>query len=208
VRVICLFVISALLSGCEVLEQLEVIPPQEKPAPAEKPAAHQQQLSKLKNWNLTGRLSIRQGDEAYHASIRWQQYEDSYSIDIIGPLGQGGLQLQGGNQQVVMRTSGNEVYVAKSPEALLKQHLGWQVPIQGLRYWALGRYDPGQKYKGKSDPQGRFSDLKQAGWDIRYKRYLSLKGIDLPGKVFMNTADLDVRLIIDNWHTGISKQNG
>ena len=188
-----------------MLQQLEVIPAETPAAPAESPVTHQLMLSRLQNWDLTGRLSIRQGDEAWHATIRWQQHEDSYSIDIIGPLGQGGLRLQGGNQQVVMHTSNNEVYVAKTPEALLQEHLGWHVPIQGLRYWALGRYDPAVKYTSTADSQGRFTDLDQSGWHIRYRRYESLDGIDLPGKVFMNTSDLDVRLIIDNWHAGLAK---
>ena len=98
-----------------------------------------------------------------------------------------------------MRTSKNEVYVAKTPEALLQEHLGWQVPIQGLRYWALGRYDPATTYTSQVDKLGNFTDLAQSGWNIRYRSYEPQQGLDLPGKVFMNTSDLDVRLIIDNW---------
>jgi len=209
VRFFYIAVLSLLLSGCEVLEQLEVIPPQNPPQTASgTQQAHQLQLSKLNQWNLNGRLSIRQGDEAWHASIRWAQTEDAYAIDIVGPLGQGALNLTGGTQQVVLRTSKNEVFVARTPEALLKEHLGWQVPVQGLRYWALGRIDPQLQYESENDQLGRFNTLQQSGWDIRYKRYQTAQGIDLPGKVFMKRADLDIRLIIDNWQTGEPDKKG
>ena len=100
-RIIYLLLLASLLSGCEVLQQLEVIPAETPAAPAESPVTHQLMLSRLQNWDLTGRLSIRQGDEAWHATIRWQQHEDSYSIDIIGPLGQGGLRLQGAAFEII-----------------------------------------------------------------------------------------------------------
>jgi len=94
---------------------------------------------------------------------------------------------------------------SQDPEQLLSQRLGWRVPIKGLRYWAVGQKIPDQPAKFDLDPMGHLANLEQAGWKIRYRRYVTVDGYSLPSKIFMDNKGLDIRIVIDRWQiTGSS----
>ena len=195
-RLIFLYVV--LLSGCELL------PVTEAPATARTIdlqaawAQHQSQLNTLEAWTLDGRISLRHEEEAWHASLRWQQIDSVYHINMFGPFGQGAVQLDGSPQSVILQHDGQTVQ-SDDAEQLLRQQLGLQVPVNGLRYWAVGLAAPGSNYKEELDSVGRLAVLQQNGWRVRYRGYVAVKGFMLPGKVFLDHDGLDVRLVVDQW---------
>lgn len=190
------FLFVTLLSGCEALPVTEV------PLSAiEQQAAwarHQAQLDGLEAWTLDGRISLRHDEEAWHASLHWQQVDSVYHLNLFGPFGQGAVQLDGSPQSVVLRHDG-QILQSDDAEQLLQQQLGLQVPVNGLRYWAVGQVAPGSDYKEELDPVGRLAVLEQNGWRVRYRGYVAVQGIMLPDKVFLDHDGLDVRLVIDQW---------
>lgn len=190
------FLFVALLGGCEV------VPVSEVPASSLDPqvawAQHQQQLKGLEAWTLDGRISLRHEEEAWHASLRWQQIDTAYHINLFGPFGQGAVQLDGSPQGVILQHEGESLQ-SDDAEQLLRQRLGLQVPVNGLRYWAVGLVAPGEDYKEELDPAGRLTVLQQNGWRVRYRSYVAVKGFMLPGKIFLDHDGLDVRLVVDQW---------
>ncbi|WP_126453098.1 lipoprotein insertase outer membrane protein LolB [Sulfuriflexus mobilis] len=192
-----LYLCGVLLSGCEML------PVSEAPIgvggdPRAAWAQHQLQLNSLEAWTLDGRISLRHEDEAWHASLRWQQIDSAYHINLFGPFGQGAVQLDGSPQGVTLQHNGETVQ-SNDAEQLLRQHLGLQVPVNGLRYWAVGLAAPDSGYQQELDPAGRLAVLHQNGWRVRYRGYVSVQGFSLPGKVFLDHDGLDVRLVVDQW---------
>ncbi|NNG13679.1 MAG: outer membrane lipoprotein LolB, partial [Gammaproteobacteria bacterium] len=146
-RLVYLYVV--LLSGCELL------PVTETPLPAvadprEAWAQHRLQLNNLEAWTLDGRISLRQDEEAWHASLQWQQIDSAYHINLFGPFGQGALQLDGSPQSVILQHDGETVQ-SDDAEQLLRQRVGLQVPVNGLRYWAVGLAAPGSEHKEELD---------------------------------------------------------
>lgn len=191
------FLYVALLSGCEFL------PVTETPLPAVADlqvawANHQSQLDSLEAWTLDGRISLRQEEEAWHASLRWQQIDSVYHINLFGPFGQGAAQLNGSPQSVILQHDGQTVQ-SDDAEQLLRQRLGLQVPVNGLRYWAIGLVAPGSEYTQELGSDGRLAVLQQNGWRVRYRAYESVKGFMLPSKIFLDHNGLDVRLVVDQW---------
>jgi outer membrane lipoprotein LolB len=192
-------VILVSLSACTILP--------EQPVPADREAArlaHGQDLLTLEAWTLNGRISIRHGEEAWHAGLFWHQIDDIYQIRIIAPLGQGGAQLDGSAHSVVLHTGDGE-YRANNAERLLAEQFGWQLPVEGLRYWAIGRIAPGPVDRVSHDEYGRLQELQQAGWQITYHRYMpdgpAANALMLPGKVFLERNGLEVRFVVDSWKT-------
>ncbi|MGD8514308.1 MAG: lipoprotein insertase outer membrane protein LolB [Granulosicoccaceae bacterium] len=185
-----------------ILPACTVLP--EQPVPADREAArlaHRQALLTLETWMLNGRISIRHGEEAWHAGLYWHQIGDIYQIRIIAPLGQGGAQLDGSSHSVVLQT-GDGVYRADSAERLLAEQFGWQLPVEGLRYWAIGRVAPGPVDSISHDEFGRLRELQQSGWTISYLRYQpDNSNLMLPGKVFLRRNGLEVRFVVDSWQT-------
>ena len=192
------FLSILLLSGCEFLPVTEAPVSGVVVDPQVAWANHQSKLDNLEAWTLDGRISIRQEEEAWHASLRWQQIDSVYHINLFGPFGQGAAQLDGSPQSVILQHDGQTVQ-SDDAELLLRQRLGLQVPVNGLRYWAIGLVAPGSEYTQELSPDGRLAVLQQNGWRVRYRSYEAVKGFMLPGKIFLDHDGLDVRLVIDQW---------
>lgn len=168
--------------------------------------ARQQALSSLQAWKLTGRISIQAEQEGWHAGLLWTQRNTAYDIKLSSPLGQDIVQLHGGPDGVVLRSSDGEQRAADA-ETLLYQRLGWRIPLSGLRFWALGLPDanaPAVRPQDRElDALGRLTRLRQSGWDINFRRYSSVGNMDLPDKIFLSNRQtgtpLEVRLVVETW---------
>jgi outer membrane lipoprotein LolB len=122
---------------------------------------------------------------------------------LLGPLGQGAVEIEGDPGGVRLRTAQGETYTASDPETLMHQALGWSVPVAGLRYWLLGRDDPGGgAVQPTLDPEGRPLTLAQGGWEVRYLDYLPVDPVSLPGRVQLDRGDLHARVVINRWDLG------
>lgn len=169
----------------------------------------QQALAALQAWNLNGRIAILTAQQGWHAGVRWMEQDGEYRIHLDAPLGQGAAEISGNRAGVVLRTGDGE-FSAASAEDLLEQHLGWRLPVSGLRYWVRGLPDTRAPVESQTlDATGRLTHLRQAGWDIEFKRYAPAGLLELPDKIFLtnNSAGavigtdtaLEIRLVIERW---------
>lgn len=162
-------------------------------------AAREQRLARLEDWRLQGRLAIHAGEEGGNLSLLWQQHGSAYRIHLNAPLGQGSVALEGGAGEVVMR-SGEGRFTAADAGALMQQRLGWSVPLAGLRYWILGRAQPGVPLEDlQLDAAGRPERLRQSGWQVRYLRWGRSGDLALPTLVYLDTPRVSARIAVDAW---------
>ncbi len=161
-------------------------------------------LSEIDHWHLSGRVAVTQGDEAWSLSLDWQQQGDDYRIQLHGLFGAGRVQLVGNADGVLLKDSDDQVFYADTPEALLLQQTGVHMPVAGLRYWVRGLVSPTQATQPDLDPQGRLAYLEDAQWQVKFRRYMQVSGLDLPAKVFIKkpATQIDVRLVVDEWQLG------
>ncbi len=150
-------------------------------------------------WSLAGRLALRAGERGGTANLYWRQEGAAYFIRLNGPFGQGGVEISGGPTGVVLRQAGGGEYRAGDPETLLLQATGWRLPLSGLRYWIFGRPEPGLAVELQRDEAGRPTRLDQAGWTIRFEKYRSFGGAELPARIRLERADVRLKLVIDRW---------
>ncbi len=157
-------------------------------------------LTLIDNWQINGRTAITQGQEGWNAGIKWSQQKEAYQIKLTGPFAQGGVVLDGDAKQVTLTTSDGGRIKAKTPEALLKDNTGLQLPVTALRYWVRGLpYNVLDVDAMRLDPEGRITYLNQQGWKITIKRYIPFGDVFMPAKVFIRHDDLSIRLIISDW---------
>ncbi|MCU0936852.1 MAG: lipoprotein insertase outer membrane protein LolB [Gammaproteobacteria bacterium] len=157
-------------------------------------------LEPLADWQAVGRLSVQSGEQAWHASLVWRQEADRYRIRLLGPLGQGGVEIAGGPDEVTLRTGTGGTYSAADPETLMRQRLGWWAPLRGLRYWLLGLDDPeAGRVRAQLDAEGRLASLSQDGWDVRYLGYLAAEPVALPARVELERNDLRAKVVVSRW---------
>lgn len=151
-------------------------------------------------WRLTGRISVHYGEEGWHAGLVWRHSPETFDLRLQGPLGQGALLLQGDGDSVELRDASGQRDRAGDAETLMQQHLGWELPVSGLRYWVRGEAQPGPPAQWQRDAEGKPEQLIQSGWRIDYSRYRAAPGGgSLPGRVDFQRPDLQARLIIDRW---------
>ena len=155
------------------------------------------------DWGLSARITANTEDDGWNGKLYWQQGAEHYQIRFTAPFGQGGLQLDGGPQQVELRTSDGQVMVAADAESLLYQQMGWRLPLRNLRYWVRGVPVPSTHKMPRLafDETGRLVRLQQAHWDIEYPEYRQFDGLLLPRKVYLENSEFNLRLVIDRWGT-------
>ena len=159
-------------------------------------------LYDLNGWALKGRIGIQTDKEGVTATLHWAQIGDRYQLRFIAPLSQGTYELKGNQNQVSLKTSNNEQFIAEDPEQLLLENVGWKVPLSGLHYWIRGIPEPNIKIdKMVKDEKGRIMDMEQAGWRISILRYTEVDKFELPGKLFLQNDRFKLRLVIQGWQT-------
>jgi len=161
----------------------------------------QNQREQIQSWDLKGRLSLTSEKESGTVTFHWSQDHERYLMHFIAPLGQGTYALRGGEDDgVYLLTAKNTVLHADNAETLMKQSVGWHVPISGFRYWVRGLPEPGEDLTDQQfDDQGRVVEMQQADWHISIKRYMHADGVDLPAKIFMQNDHFKLKLIIQTW---------
>lgn len=163
--------------------------------------SRQQDLNKMNDWRLNGRLAITRGAEAWHLKVNWRQKQDGYEIFLSGPFGAGQVKLTGSPDGVVLRDAERHAYYAREPEDLLYQHTGVFMPVTGLRYWILGLPDPGKNHTSQTrlDVYGRLAELQQRDWKVQFPDYVAVKHYQLPERLLIQGEDIEVRLVVDDW---------
>ncbi len=193
-RLAVLMALLVVLSGCAVA------PPSPSTAP-DAWAARQSTLTRLTQWQADGRIGVVNGQDGWHASFQWAQRDSDYRIDIIGPLGQGRVAIQGDGREVSVQTQDGQQWTAPDPDILLEQTLGMRLPVTGLRYWVRGLPAPGPTSLLQTDATGRLARLEQDGWVIEYPLYAptSVLNLDLPERIVARRQDMNIKLIIEQW---------
>jgi len=158
----------------------------------------QAQLTALNQWNAQGSIGAHSVEKGWNASFNWQQQPNDYTIQIFGPLGINRIQLAGNSQQVTLQTA-SQTYNATSPELLIQQQLGWKLPVSNLYYWLRGLPAPNSRFTRSFDMNHHIVHLQQDGWDLKYLRYLSIKGIDLPDRILLSNSRWQIRIVVTDW---------
>ncbi len=161
---------------------------------------HKAQLEQIERFQLKGRIGIQTEDDSWTANVFWQQHPVAYQVRFTAPMGQGGMLLEGTPAGVILRTSENKTYTAADPDSLMSEVLKLPLPVSYLYYWIRGVPVPMVEIEDQlPDENGYLYSLKQAGWSIQFDRYQAVQNLQLPGRLFLNHEQLDVRVVVSQW---------
>jgi outer membrane lipoprotein LolB len=163
---------------------------------------HRDSLRRIDNWRAEGKLGVRVGDEAQSAYFDWHNQDQSFSLRLSGPFGQGTTWLRRRGPVVTLETADQPIRRATSAEQLMQAQLGWQVPVSNLRYWIKGLAAPRHPVAQlRRNPDGTLAELQQQDWHITYSRYGLHNGWILPGKLVAKRDTVTLTMIIKSWQT-------
>lgn len=177
------------------------------PRPAEEPAANKvvplekrkAETATVSSWEISGAMAAKSKAKSWSASMNWVQHgPNSYQIRLIGPLGGGTVIIDKSGKTVSFQDGAKKVSSSNADELLLKQ-TGIRLPVNNLYYWVRGLPAPGGVQSEKHDQYNHLTQLRQAGYDIDFGQYTSVKGIDLPSTIRLVGNGVMVKVIIKHW---------
>ena len=181
---ILVIILAVFLSSCASFSQA--------PTPLPKPkiinhylpwAQRKAQLNAIQNFRVNGNLVIHQtSGRGVNASFSWEQTYPNYQLNFFGPLGSQGAVLTGSPKQVSLTTH-QQTYHAQSPEQLLHDQLGLNLPVSQFYYWLRGLPAPQSRYTTNLDAYNRLMQLRQSGWRVVYRHFTNIGKIDLPDRI-------------------------
>jgi outer membrane lipoprotein LolB len=160
-------------------------------------------LAGLERWRLEGRVAVQTPDDAWQASLTWDHDGRQDRLWVSGPLNQGTVSIVLQDDLILINEGDGNERISRDPDALLKEKLGFSIPLRSLRYWVLGVSAPGEaSEETELYPDGRLKHLKQAEWSLEYERYRDWGRFMLPQKVLIQGRSLKLKLFADEWIIG------
>ena len=144
---------------------------------------HQQQVTALQEWKLSGKLGYRSPGQGGSAKLNWTQEKDYYQLLLSGPFGVGSAKIIGNSTSAEM-VHGDAIY-REDPQNLAMQLTGLPIPVDALGWWVRGLPSPSQPVATKlaTDADGLASGFEQSGWQLSFGRYRLTEVGMLPGKI-------------------------
>ncbi|HLT03754.1 MAG TPA: lipoprotein insertase outer membrane protein LolB [Pseudomonas sp.] len=195
-RLATLLVFLAVLAGCAAQQPRELMEGLGNPAQWQ---AHKVQISQIDGWQITGKMGLKTPGESGSATVQWLQRQSYFDIRLSGPLGQGASRLTGRPGATELEVANQGRFSADSPEALLQEQLGWQLPVTHLLWWVRGLPEPDSRSQLILDADSRLARLIQEEWRVDYLGYLEQDGFALPSRLKLYGPDLEITLVIKDW---------
>jgi outer membrane lipoprotein LolB len=153
-----------------------------------------QSLRNLRSWQLDGRAAVAVGTQGWQASLNWHQVAANTEVHLAGPLGIGALTLKRTPQGLSLNGAPPGDAVSQ-----VQDRLGFELPLDNLRYWLLGAPDPASPFELVRNDQDRAKQVVQAGWTVDYDRYMPVNGDLLPAHLVLSREGVRVRIAVDHW---------
>ncbi|MEX0619771.1 MAG: lipoprotein insertase outer membrane protein LolB [Pseudohongiellaceae bacterium] len=153
-----------------------------------------ERLLAMDRWDMRGRVNARYQGDSDTATINWEQRGRQYVIRLHGTLNAGATRIEGRPGFVTLEASSGEILQADSPEQLILDQVGYELPVSELNFWIKGIPTPGEPRRLELDEFNQLVSLSQAGWEIRYEAYAMFGAVSLPVRLEMSRPDEDIRL--------------
>ena len=158
-------------------------------------------LTNLDSWGFNGRIAVRNDDDGFNGRLRYQQEAGDFDAVMSGPLGIGTVRLERSGDDLQFTDKNGTTTAFTNPDVELRYRFGWDVPLDSLRFWALGVPDPARPAETELDDAGQLAlAIEQGGWRIQVSKYRETGGQAMPQRLTVSNGETRVTLVIDKWH--------
>jgi len=186
-----------IVSGCAIFDSG---PRPGAKLPSELATERKSNYESIDEWNIRGRIGIQRGNDGFSAAFKWQQKGNTFDIKLFDPLGRQVAWLRGDEHNVSLDTAKGKKIRAQDPEKILFDNLGWTLPIRSLSYWVKGLPDPASiVWQEEYDEYGRMILIQQAGWSVRFMKYLTKGHKSFPKLTRLEHQDFKMKLLVQDW---------
>ena len=140
-------------------------------------------LASQEEWEFAGRIAVSSGEDGFNGKLRWTQDQEQFNATVSGPLGIGTVRIEGAGQRAVLTDKDGVRTELKNVEQELLYRYGWTIPIESLRFWALGIPDPQADAQTELNEDDQLARLEQDGWLLTIPSYRSSSDQSLPHRL-------------------------
>lgn len=152
----------------------------------------------IESFSLTGRVAVKIEQRGYSAKLNWRHAAAGDRLRLLSPVGSVVAELEADASGAMLTTGDKKVYRSGNVQALTREVLGWDLPLEGLQHWVVGRAEPKIPVQAEErDARGRLTRLTQNDWRITFLDYTGDSA--LPARMVLAYDRLNLRLIIDRW---------
>ncbi|MEP6907721.1 MAG: lipoprotein insertase outer membrane protein LolB [Pseudoxanthomonas sp.] len=161
-------------------------------------------LSNHSKWAFEGRVAISNAGKGGSGRIDWKQEGGAYVVSLSAPVTRQSWRLTGDTHSEAGTLEGLDggPRQGEDAEALLQAATGWEIPVNALADWVLGRSAAGYPVEARTySAEGRPQTLEQVGWKIDYVEWHPPEAGQpaLPKRIEAARDSAKVRLLIDHW---------
>ena len=151
--------------------------------------------SSIRSWSMDGRIGVQSSEGAWQANLYWEHDPAQDRLRISGPLNQGLVSIVVQKDLIYVNEGEGVTTLSRDPDAMLRQRLGFAIPLTSLRYWVLGVSDPEKASVSLSD-----AGFRQLGWEVVVDELTPVSGWSLPQKLRVQGAGVKLKILADTWN--------
>jgi len=161
--------------------------------------AREAALRPVQRWRLQAHIAVSNGRDGGSGQLEWRQNGQSYRFVVRAPVTGRTWKLSGDAGHAVLE--GVDPQPDRGPDAsrLLRERLGWNVPIDELGAWIRGLRAPGSPAQVLFNKQTLPAVIHQGGWTVEYRDWYDDREPPLPRKVFASKGNARVRVVVEDW---------
>ncbi len=159
------------------------------------PGALSKTPASIQSWSMEGRIGVQSTDGAWQANLYWEHDPIQDRLRISGPLSQGLVSIVVQKDLIYVNEGNGVTALSHDPDAMLRQRLGFAIPLASLRYWMLGVSDP-----GKASAPMKTGGFRQLDWQISPDRFTVVAGWTLPQKLRVQGLGVKLKILADTWN--------
>ena len=159
------------------------------------------------NIQISGRISIQyqenDQEQSLHGNFEWQQNNNNIAIDLSSPLGQTIANITQNKDGASITEAKKPPRTAQNIEQLLRETVGWTIPVQNLKSWLQG-FEAKELQQFTPITSIDNNTISSQGWQIRYASWQEKETLTFPKRIDLSRytqemGELKIRIVIDEW---------
>ncbi len=151
----------------------------------------------------TGRFAVRYDDrlgkpQNVYGNFAWQETGNAITLELRSPLGQTLAIVRSSPLNASLEMPGRAPRSATDVGQLMRDTLGFALPLDGLRYWMLPQPSPSTPADVVRESGTQIKQIRQDGWTIDYLAYADAPATGVK-RLNLTREDppLDIKLVLD-----------
>ena len=162
------------------------------------------ELAPRDHWTLQAHIGVTTERDSGSGDLEWRQEGASYSFTVRAPITGKTWKLAGDADGATLEGVGPRVQSDADVQRLLREQIGWDVPLASLRAWVFGLRAARPAAEVSYDERELPALIGQGGWTVEYRDWFGANEVAgsplaLPKRVFATHGATRVKLAIYDW---------